>query len=73
MISFDNYQPETERLKFIYDRDGYDGVVDFAKRTMKIYRQAVIRHDGFARSKRKLYIQSYLAFKQFLYDQNQLG
>lgn len=65
-----DYGVETNRLNFLIERDGIDGAVEFAKRTLVSYRRAVVNRD-ITRDKRQGFIESYLAFKRFLHDQNQ--
>lgn len=67
MTEFDKYHIESNRLKFLTERDGIEGAVDFAKRTMTNYRRAVVSRK-ISREKRRTFIASYLAFKQFLRD-----
>ena len=65
---------EQERINFIIQRDGIEGAVDFCKRTMKIYRTAVLRsrkrghdkpHHASIPEFRRRFITSYCAFKKF--------
>lgn len=63
----DKYQPETGRLAFLQDRDGLAGAVDFARRTMAIYRRVVVSKDR-GKQERRTFVESYLAFKRFLKD-----
>lgn len=66
---------EQERINFIIQRDGIEGAVDFCKRTMKIYRTAVLRsrkrghdkpHHASIPEFRRKFIKSYCAFKKFI-------
>jgi len=66
---------ETERLNFIEARDGKAAAIEFAQRTMAIYRKSVLqsRKRGFAKPHhasipeyRETFIESYLAFKEYL-------
>lgn len=58
------YTIESERLKFIEERDGKEAALAFAKQTMQVYRSHVLRVPGWLnRDKRKQFIQSYLHFK----------
>lgn len=68
---------EQQRLQFITERDGIDGAVDFARRTLKIYRTAVLRsrkrghdkpHHASIPEYRRKFIESYCAFKKFIKD-----
>jgi hypothetical protein len=64
---------EVERLQFVLERDGIDGVLSFAERTKRIYRKAVLRngrngrafHFGSIQQYRRSFIESYLACKDF--------
>ncbi|RLB66584.1 MAG: hypothetical protein DRH08_05850 [Deltaproteobacteria bacterium] len=57
-------QAETERLRFVEERDGKDEALAFAKQTMAIYRQAVLNknHFGSTRTYRQRFIEGYLSF-----------
>lgn len=66
-VDFTLYEPEAHRLKFLYERDGLDGALQFAEQTMMIYRRHVVS-GSVARDLRASFIQSYLAFKGFLHD-----
>lgn len=66
-----HYGLEDNRLKFLIGRDGMNGALDFAQRTKNIYRSATLR--GLPDRFRRGYIQSYLAFKQFIKDNSQSG
>ena len=66
---------ESSRLLFIETRDGVTGAKDFALRTLKIYRSAVLhsRKRGFPHPHhaslpqyRREFITSYLSFKHYL-------
>lgn len=66
---------EDRRLRFMEQRDGIAGAVDFAQRTMKMYRTAVLcsRKRGFDkphhasfREYRRGFIESYCAFKRYV-------
>jgi hypothetical protein len=61
------YEPEASRLLFLRDRGGLGEAIEFAKRTMMIYRRLVLSKDR-SKAERKQFIQSYLAFKHFLRD-----
>lgn len=69
-------EKEAERLKFIEERDGKQAALEFALRTMRIYRKAVLtsRKRGFSKPHhasleqyRRSFIESYLAFKRYLW------
>ena len=60
---------EQTRLDFLIERDGLEGAISFAARTRDIYRSHVLyMKRTFKRDGRKAYVQSYLAFKQFVRD-----
>jgi hypothetical protein len=63
----DRYKPETDRLTFLQGRDGLAGAIDFARRTMVIYRRVVVSKDR-SKEDRRTFVESYLAFKRFLRD-----
>ena len=68
-IDFDRYEPESDRLRFMYERDGLDGVVEFAWNTRQGYRRHVVQGKC-PKERRRSFIESYLAFKRFLEDTN---
>ena len=66
---------EEQRIAFVEDRDGIAGAVDFAIRTMKIYRRSVLYsrkrvkgnpHHASLPEYRRLFIESYLALKRYI-------
>ena len=66
---------EEQRLAFVEERDGIDGAVDFAQRTIIQYRIAVLnsRKRGSVNPShaslpqyRRGFIESYLAFKRYI-------
>ena len=66
---------EVDRLSFLESRDGLLATIDFAHRTIKLYRKAVLtsRKRGFSKPHfasipeyRKKYIQSYLILKNYI-------
>jgi hypothetical protein len=66
---------ETQRLASIEAQDGKHGAVDFARRTMAIYRTCVLRsrkrgfttpHHASLPEYRRGFIESYCAFKSYL-------
>jgi hypothetical protein len=59
------YHPETDRLNFLINRGGIGEAMEFAERTMKIYRRVVLSKDR-SKEDRRTFVQSYLAFKHFL-------
>jgi hypothetical protein len=65
----------TDRLTLLIERDGLDAAVEFAERTMRVYRTAVLtsRKRGCAKPHhaslpeyRRNFIMGYLSFKQFI-------
>lgn len=72
---------EQQRIQFIIQRDGIEGAIDFARRTMKIYRTAVLKsakrghekpHFASTHDWKRKFIMSYLAFKAFLQQHGRL-
>lgn len=70
---------EEERIRFLEQRDGVSGAKDFCRRTMKIYRAAVLTsakrgfgkpHHASFREYRRGFIQSYLEFKRYAHSPN---
>lgn len=61
---------ETQRLKFLIERDGMEGALDFARRTLVSYRRHVLarRRLRFDKNLRLPFAQSYLAFKRFILE-----
>ena len=59
---------EAQRIAFILERDGPENGREWIKRTMGIYRTAVLdkSHHASKREYRRGFIQSYCEFKQFL-------
>lgn len=62
------YQPESNRLQFLLDRDGLKETYDFAKRTMVSYRRQILDNRVTSQQTRKEFYQSYRALKQFVLD-----
>lgn len=60
---------ELNRINFLIARDGLSSTIEWIKRTIKIYRQAVLNKNHFAstREYRPKFIQSYVEFKLFLW------
>lgn len=61
---------ETYRLQFLVARDGVDAAKAWARRTMRIYRKAVMHrepkpHFASTGEYRRRFIESYLEFKRF--------
>lgn len=54
---------ESDRIAFIENRDGKPAAVEFAKRTMGLYRRHVLKYRGLIA--RKSFILSYLDFKEY--------
>ena len=69
MFVSNRYDPETDRLNFLVERDGLNGAIDFAVRTLTSYRRAVV-HRRISKEARRDFIESVLAFKRCLDDQN---
>ena len=61
---------ERERVMFIYDRDGYDEAIEWAKRTYKIYRSCVLNKRHFASKVmyRRRFIESYIDLKKIAFS-----
>ena len=62
---------ETERLRFLETRDGLDGALAFARRTLHIYRAAVKRgkdgrRTGYGSAYRRALLLSCLDFRAYL-------
>lgn len=66
---------EEQRLKFVEERDGVDGAIDFAKQTLKVYRMALRRsrkrgfnppHHATLPEYRLGFIESCLDFRAYL-------
>jgi hypothetical protein len=64
---------EKDRIAFLIHRDGVDGALGFADRTMRIYRKSVLDKGNINRaphhatfpSYRRSFIESYLELKRF--------
>ena len=64
---------ERERLSFLIDRDGFKETKEWAARTMRIYRKAVLKngndgsnpHFASSREYRRKFIEAYLHLKRF--------
>jgi hypothetical protein len=68
---------EQDRIDFIIARDGLDGAIDFASRTIKSYRTAVLTsrkrghkkpHHASLEMYRRSFIESYVVLKKFLQE-----
>ena len=59
---------EQRRIEFLIERDGLQQATDWVRRTMQIYRRAVLSKGHFAHSHpyRHRFIVSYLEFKRWL-------
>jgi len=59
---------EQERIDFLVRRDGVDSAIEWVRRTMRIYRQAVLnkRHHASMPDYRPRFIVSYCTFKAWL-------
>ena len=69
---------ETGRLSFLEIRDGKEAAIDFASRTLKVYRTSVLRsrkrgfkspHHASSPGYRRGFILSYLSFRRYLREQ----
>jgi len=69
-------QAEIDRLTFLEDRDGYEEALDFAKRTYKSYRKALMCsrkrgvkkvHHASIPEFRPFFIGSCVVFRRFIY------
>ncbi len=69
-------KPESQRLAFIEQRDGLQAAKAWAKRTMRIYRTAVLKngkdgsdpHYASGKNYRRKFIESYLHLKRYVYE-----
>jgi hypothetical protein len=70
---------EEQRLAFIEQRDGVKGTIAFAEQGMQIYRTCVLRsrkrgfdrpHHASLPEYRRVFIESYLAFKNYVKTHN---
>ncbi len=59
---------EGDRIAFLLRRDGENATIEWVRRTMRIYRRAVLGGDHFATSGafRRGFIESYCDFKRWL-------
>jgi hypothetical protein len=59
---------EHDRLAFLLGRDGHEATQEWARRTMQIYRRAVLAHGHFARlpKYRRRFIESYCELKRWV-------
>lgn len=73
---------EGQRLAFIEASDGLSAAVEFAQRTLRIYRRAVLTsrkrghvkpHHASIPQYRREFIESYCAFKRYLSDKGELS
>lgn len=62
---------EQQRIDFLLHRDGLDTTIAWIRRTMQIYRRAVLEHSHFAGKDdwRRKYIEGYCEFKRWLVHQ----
>ena len=70
---------ESSRLSFYLQRDGLEATIEFAARTMRLYRKCVLQsrkrgfyapHHASLPEYRKSFILSYLVLKKFLSSHN---
>jgi hypothetical protein len=59
---------ERERLAFLVQRDGALAAAEWARRTMRIYRRALLAPGHFARAPeyRRRFIEAYCEFKRWI-------
>jgi len=57
---------ETSRLNFLIQRDGMEGALEFARRTLVSYRRHVLSGKFDKLMMRRGFIESYLTFKRFI-------
>lgn len=59
---------ERERLAFLVQRDGAEAAAEWARRTMRIYRRALLapRHFAGAPEYRRRFIEAYCEFKRWI-------
>jgi hypothetical protein len=59
---------ERERLAFVAQRDGALAAIEWARRTMRIYRRALLAPGHFARAPeyRRRFIEAYCEFKHWI-------
>jgi hypothetical protein len=59
---------ERERLAFLVERDGAEAAAEWVRRTMRIYRRALLAPGHFARAPeyRRRFIEAYCEFKRWL-------
>jgi len=57
---------ESRRIGFLLHRDGFPATVAWVRRTMRIYRLAVLARRGYGREYRRVLIEAYCEFKRWL-------
>jgi hypothetical protein len=59
---------ERQRLAFLVQRDGAEAAAEWARRTMRIYRRALLAHGHFARAPeyRRRFVEAYCEFKRWI-------
>lgn len=74
-------QHELNRIAFVEQRDGVDGAIEFARRTVDIYRKAVLQtirrgnnkaHFASSIQFKRGFIESYIVLKQYLHKHGKL-
>lgn len=74
-------QREIERIACVEQRDGVDGALEFARRTVDIYRKAVLQtvrrgnakaHFASSIQFKRGFIESYLELKRYLHKHDRL-
>ncbi len=64
---------ERGRIEFLLRRDGRASTIDWVRRTLQIYRGALLARDGYAREFRSTLIQSCVDFRRWLRSQDTYG
>ncbi len=64
---------ERGRIDFLLQRDGLPATIDWVRRTLDIYRSAVLVRQGYGREYRSRLIESYCEFKRWLRQQGAYG
>ena len=63
-MSIETIDREAERLEFIRRRDGLEAAIEFAKRGIRVYRQAVLKIKGHVHKQGM--VMSYVYYKKHL-------
>jgi CMP-2-keto-3-deoxyoctulosonic acid synthetase len=67
---------EQKRISFLENRDGIEGALEFAKRTVMLYRKSVLKrggnnrefHHASIKEYRRSYIESYVFLKTYILE-----